>query len=191
MGKQFPTFWRTVVPSKQRQLESTATLLREPEILNRLHCEFEMRATSYKVHLLLFRFRAYFVGSLASCSNMLQKRQWTTSLTAGTYQIKQSIFNLPKWASHVRDICTPDLRNRTWIRGCTFHEHTRGSTKVMPCIFFSETLIIIKMKLAHVVGMSFTQSLLHYKHTCTTSAQLLPNVQNSLPQGQGTSWTVF
>jgi hypothetical protein len=35
-----------------------------------------------------------------------------------------------------------------------FHERTRGSTKVMPCIFVSETVIIITIKLAHIVGTS-------------------------------------
>jgi hypothetical protein len=66
------------VPSKERQLESIATMLWEPEILNRLGCEFEMTATSYKVCFLLFRFRAYCVASLDSSTNMLPKRQRTT-----------------------------------------------------------------------------------------------------------------
>jgi hypothetical protein len=80
------------------------------------------------------------------------------------------------------DICIPDLKNCIWIRRYMFHKYTRGSTK-MPCIFVSETVITITIKLAHIVGTSFSRLRLflhklsfiiqtHFFHFCTTASQL-------------------
>jgi hypothetical protein len=98
-------------------------------------------------------------------------------LTAGTYQIKQSLISLPMQVSSIQGIHIPDSRKCIQITGCTFYEHMRGSMKVTPCIFFSETIITIIKKfgtswynILYKVQIIFTRSLLHYQPTFSTFA---------------------